>query len=302
MKNDTPSSTALVVARNIALIAAAGETAQFVSDESAELNALLVRSFSPGGARFLQRTSRRWFQTLFRLYARLTIRGLGLHQALRKLHIERAVRAALAQDFAQVVIFGGGLDTLALRLSREFPKVGFLELDHPATQTVKRRAIEKHGLGGKNLNLLAVDLTGRNLPEILGNCPAYDPRLKTIFISEGVLMYLARDEVDRLFGFIGRHGGAPRRFIFTFMEPDKNGKTNFHRSTFIVRLWLKWKNEPFKWGLDAKKMERFLRTHGFSLKELATAETFRRIYLNQAGLDDFPLAEGENVCICDFGC
>lgn len=299
MKNDTPSSTADIVARNIALVAATKETVRFVAPDAAELNALFVEAFSPSGSRFLKRTPRQWFQKLFRLYASLTIRGLALHQALRKLHIEHAVREGLAHGFAQIVILGGGLDTLALRLHREFPAVNFLELDHPATQAVKRGTIEKYGLGGENLHLEAADFTDQTLAEILNACPHYNPEIKTIFICEGVLMYLGADEVDRLFNFIKTRTGAANRFIFTFMEPDKNGNTNFRNATFLVRLWLEWKNEPFKWGLKREELKDFLAGRGFSLNELATAETFRRIYLARFGLENYATAEGENVCICE---
>jgi len=124
----------MIVAKNIAVIAASHHTAHFVAPDAARLNSLLIKKASSGGKRFLKNASYGWFQNLFRFYERLTIQGLALHQALRKLHIERAVRESLAEGFRQVVILGGGLDTLALRLHNEFPDVNFLEIDHPATR------------------------------------------------------------------------------------------------------------------------------------------------------------------------
>lgn len=118
MKNDVPSHTANIVARNIALVAATAETAALVSPATADLNALFVRAFSQSGARFLEKAGQKWFQKIFRFYERLTIPGLAAHQALRKLHIERAVRTSLADGFSQVIILGGGYDTLALKLHR----------------------------------------------------------------------------------------------------------------------------------------------------------------------------------------
>lgn len=299
MKEHSPSATAKLVARNILLIANTKELSPFVTPDAARLSALLIRAYSPEGEKFIMRSRRRLFQTLFRFYERITIPGLALHQALRKLYIERSVRASLAEGFEQVIVFGGGLDTLALRLHDEFPQVNFLELDHPATQRVKRKVIAEHQLNGRNLTLVPVDFTRQTLKDSLTACADYAPTAKTIFLCEGVLMYLDSSEVDGLFAFIREQKGSPRRFVFTFMEWDENGQTNFYNSTRLVQLWLHLRKEPFKWGLPKDEMSDFLRARGFSMSELATPQTFRERYLRPHGLERIVLAEGENVCVCD---
>src|SRR5262245_46576320 len=82
MRENTPSSTAMIVAKNIAVVAASNQTVHFVAPEAARLNSLLIKKSSAGGEHFLRNASCRWFQNLFHLYERLTIRGLALHQAL----------------------------------------------------------------------------------------------------------------------------------------------------------------------------------------------------------------------------
>ncbi|MEZ5426983.1 MAG: SAM-dependent methyltransferase [Pyrinomonadaceae bacterium] len=302
MKKDKPSNTARIVARNIAQVAAADKTGHLVAPEAIRLNAALLKGFSAKGSHLPESASRlRWRQMLFRFYERLTIRGLALHQALRKRHIETLVRAALTDEgFRQVVVIGGGLDTLAGRLCREFPGVNFLEIDHPATQKMKRETIEKLDGTGGNLHFLAVDLTRRTLEECLRKHPAYRADAKTVFVCEGVLMYLSEAQVAEVFDFIKKQ--AAPRFIFTFMERGRSGRTDFRNSTVLVRLWLKWKKEPFKWGIDAEEMEGFLSRLGFTQKTLATAEDFRRIYLEPNGLVGEPLAEGENLCVAETVC
>jgi methyltransferase (TIGR00027 family) len=299
MKPDAPSDTANVVARNIAVVAANPATAALVAPETARLNAMFVQAFSARGARFLKRTEKRWFQTLFSIYERLTVPGLALHQALRKLHIERAVRAALAEGFEQVVVLGGGFDALCWRLHREFPEKRFLELDHPATGRIKRETIEKlDERRGANLNFLAADFTNQTLTESLDHCSHFEREAKTIFICEGVLMYLVEEEIERLFAFVKTHQ-KPCRFVFTFMEPDERGRAAFRRSTFLVRLWLRWKKEPFLWSLNRECLESFLAARGFALKEIASPQFFRQNYLKQLPSSDFLIAEGENVCVCE---
>ncbi|MBC7795728.1 MAG: class I SAM-dependent methyltransferase [Pyrinomonadaceae bacterium] len=299
MKNNAPSSTANVVARNIAFVAATEETAKLVSEQSAMINALFVKEFSSGGKVFLERLKRRWFQMLFGLYERLAIPGLALHQALRKIHIEKFVRESIAEGFAQIIVLGGGLDTLALRLCKEFPLVNFLEIDHPATHRFKRETIEKHHLGGENLSLISADFTHETFAAILKNHPRYQQQLETVFICEGVLMYLRRDEVKGIFGFIREHNKLRKRFIFTFIEPDERGKPNFGNATFLVNLWLKWKKEPFKWGIGKDELKDFLKENDFSFKSLIIGGTSRGTYQSKSTLDNRPIAKGENICVCE---
>ena len=300
MKHDTPSATANIVARNIVLVANTKSLSHLVPPASALLTGWLVQAHSTSGERFLRRARQGWFQSLFRLYERITIPGLALHQALRKKHIEHLLHASLEEGFQQVVILGGGLDSLALRLHRKFPWVKFVELDHPATQRVKQEVIRSHQLAGENLRLLSLDFTQQTLDQCLAAYPGYVRDGKTVFLCEGVLMYLEAKEVDSIFAFIRKQEGSSRRFIFTFMEPDKSGKTNFRNSTWLVRLWLLCRKEPFKWGLPREKMRSFLEARGFSMREMATPEKFRELYLDH-DLSRMILAEGENICVADAG-
>lgn len=295
MKENKPSKTAIIVARNIALAAARANTSELINKETAQFNSLMLDRYS----QFSKIVRYKWFQIIFRIFEFLTIQGLALHQALRKLHIEKIVRTAIGEKFEQIIILGGGLDTLALRLHKEFPEIKFLELDHPATQKGKRDAITKICVRGSNLNFLDVDFTDANLARRLNAFPDYSPKAKTMFVCEGVLMYLSEPKVDQIFKLVKHHRALDSRFIFTFMEPDESGRPNFRGATFLVRLWLKWKNEPFKWGLNKNELTSFLSSKGFGIKELATAETFRKTYLKQKALSREFIAEGENLCVCE---
>ena len=111
MRDDAPSATANIVARNVVLVANTQRLALLVPDEAARLSSQFVAAFSTEGQAFVRRSTKRWFQTLQRLYERLTIPGLALHQALRKRYIERVVRVSLSEGFEQLVVLGGGLET-----------------------------------------------------------------------------------------------------------------------------------------------------------------------------------------------
>jgi methyltransferase (TIGR00027 family) len=298
MKENAPSATADIVAKNVLLIANTPGFAGLVAQDAALLSAWFVSDFSADGGSFVRRSHKRWFQALRRVYERFTIPGLALHQALRKRYIERVVRDSLAEGFEQVVVLGGGLDSLAVRLHTEFPAAKFIELDHPATQRVKMDSLMRRRLIGQNLKLLPVNLAEQNLRQALDSCDDYRVESKTLFLAEGVLMYLEAREVDKVFELVRGGAAARNRFVFTFMERDGKGRAGFRRSTLLVRLWLSLKGEPFKWGMKAGEAEGFLSQRGFSLKEMATSETFK-IQLRELAMEESVLAEGENVCVSD---
>jgi methyltransferase (TIGR00027 family) len=299
MRDDSPSATANIVAQNIVLIANTPALSHLVAPEAARLSSWFVHAFSTHGDKFINRSQAGWYQAVRKFYERLTIPGLALHQAVRKLHIEKVVRKSLLDGFDQVVILGGGLDSLSLRLHLEFPQAKFLELDHPATQRVKQCVVRDRQLLGENLKLVPVDFTKQTLEKCIAESVEFRPSTKTVFVCEGVLMYLERNEIDTLFEVIKRQPGPGKRFVFTFMEPDKEGKTNFFNSTWLVHLWLRWKNEPFKWGVSRAKIGEFVEARGFSLKELATDQTLRSLYLSTGNLPKEVLAIGENICVCE---
>jgi len=152
----------------------------------------------------------------------------------------------------------------------------------------------------ENLRFVALDLAGQYIEEQLIVAAGYRTGEGTLFIAEGLLMYLAPGEVDELFRLARQLGSAAgSRFAFTFMEPRADGQVAFRRSTRAVDLWLRWRGEPFKWGISRERIGSYLVPRGFRLREFATAETFRRRYLTEPRLSQLTLADGECVCVAD---
>ncbi|HEV2881997.1 MAG TPA: class I SAM-dependent methyltransferase [Pyrinomonadaceae bacterium] len=306
MKADAPSATAYLIATSTLFVAADPFAGRLIPARAAELSAHFVEART--------RVARWAHDTLLRRKAarpfvaaleRLTLPGIQLHYALRKLYLEETTRAAIADGIRQVVIFGAGYDTLALRLHEAFPGVQFIETDHPATQRRKIDALaaatarrDARSPAATNLRFLPLDLTRRNLADALLNFDGYRADAPTLFIAEGLLMYLAPAEVDALFRAIRDcSDGAPIRFAFTFMERQADGRINFLTRSRAVEAWLSWRREVFKWGIGRGELPAYLAARGFALREIGTDETFRRRYLEPEALAHLPLAAGEYVCV-----
>lgn len=203
-----------------------------------------------------------WTSWMWRLLERLTHPGIMRHYALRKSWIEAQCRVALQQGVRRVIIVGAGLDTLALRLAPEWPEVAWVELDHPATQSFKRRGLDHAGMTlPANLTLQSVDLSTSPLPAAL----MLDARA-TLVVIEGVLMYLNEADVAALLrDQIRAVSRLPVRLIFSHMVGWPDGRVGFRPSSVWVDRWLAWRAEPFKWSIAPQALLPWLRAQGFAV-------------------------------------
>ncbi len=245
MRADQPSSTAALIAASTVFLSRDPALAHFVPAGAADIceRCLTARQLLPTRLRWLARAAER-----------ATIPGLMLHFMLRKRWIEQAVRSAITRGCRRVVVIGAGYDTLAARLAPVFPAVRFTEVDHPATQAVKRAAVAAFA----NLQFVAADLARVPLRQVLS--PADQP---SVHIAEGLLMYLTAAEVDALLASLDGD------IIVTVMEPAPGGRIAFHNATWLERALLALWREPFKWALARAALGDFLAARGLRLREYA---------------------------------
>ena len=267
--NDHASATARFVAAHIVLLGAREHARLEIPEAQIEWT---VRCLQTCGWSRAALTSRRW-QWISSLIERFSIPGIRAHYVLRKRIIEREARGAIAEGFRQIVVIAGGLDVLAIRLAEEFPQIRFIELDHPATQQIKATALQQWGCP-PNLTLLPLDLT-RNAIEV--------PDERTLFIGEGVLMYLRDEEVRSVLRSLRG------RVILTAME----SLGGFRGSSPLVRGWLRLKGEPFRWAIARQRIAAFLAVHGLNLQRMYTSAEIRELAPGRQ------VAEGEVIVVAE---
>jgi methyltransferase (TIGR00027 family) len=275
VRADRPSSTATLIAAATVLLARDSKLGHLVPPGAAEICAPCVTGFWSVMIRMP------W---LVWAAERATIPGLLLHFILRKRWIEDAVRGALGRGCRQVVVLGAGFDTLAARLAPEFPAVHFLEIDHPATQAVKRAALERQNLPHLP-SFVAADLARTSLGEALAASP-YDRNSPSVFVVEGLLMYLTTEEVGTLFSAIGELQPHGSELVFTVMEPRPDGGVAFHNATWVERVLLALWKEPFKSAVSREVLPGALAGWGLRLREVADLAAAHR---------DLVLARGEII-------
>lgn len=290
------SDTALLIAGSMLHLRADPATRALIAPETAAVARAALSIASPARA-WAQRALRApLMRGITRAVEAAVLPGIQLHYAARKRFIEDAAREAVARGATQVVVVAAGFDALGIRMSRASEKPVCFEVDHPATQAVKREAVAQAGIESSDVRLVPADLSRQSLIDAIGRV-GYDPARRSCFVAEGLSMYLQEEDIVSLLATCGRHAPSGSRFIWTFMEPDADGRIAFHGSRRgVVDAWLQSRGEPFTWGIERERLPALLAQAGLELVEIADARLFRERYLAPAGLHR-PLAAGESVCV-----
>lgn len=282
MRSSKASRTAKVIAASTILL----ESDERSSSDVAPGAAGLCRIFLSGSmADRLLALSARCPPTraCWRAAERLMLPGIMAHYWSRKRWIEARCHEAISEGFQRIVILGAGFDTLGIRLAGEWAGIEIIEADHPATQAAKRTTLaDKRVELPENLSFIPLDLTHEDLP-------LFQAR-STVFIAEGLLMYLPEARVSGLLKNLREKSNGRVRFIFSFMTRWPDGGCGFRPRSTLVERWLGWCGEPFLWAIGPEELGGFLEARGFKLVRLArTAE-----------LRDCPgTLDGENLVVCE---
>lgn len=277
MKADKPSATATLIARSQLMLA---ETQSWAVDPS----------YLANYRRFVRANT--WLDKVFLKGTEIfAIPGLYLHFALRKKLIESIVQGQLEKGAVkQVVVIAAGFDPLAAALHESYPEARFFEVDHPATQAAKMGTLAE---AGANLFFCPADLTKTALTDAL-QPPWFDAQLPTVFIAEGITMYLDAKQIDRFFAGVRAMAHHPdSSLIFTYMAKSPLSVIGFDSQTALARLWLQLKGEPMKWGIEPENIPAFLTARGFTLRRDHSAADLSARFM--AGKEN-RLAKGENIC------
>jgi methyltransferase (TIGR00027 family) len=124
--------------------------------------------------------------------------------AARTRFFDDHVLEAISAGVAQIVVIGAGYDDRALRFRT--PGVRFYEIDHPSTQVDKVRRLQTMGVPTEHLVLSGADFRCDDLDSVLARC-GHDARSDSLFICEGVLVYLELPSIVGLLASLRARSG-----------------------------------------------------------------------------------------------
>jgi methyltransferase (TIGR00027 family) len=173
-------------------------------------------------------------------------------------------------DMAQFVILGAGFDTRAFNLPKD-RRVRSFEIDTPQTQAIKRETLQKADVDTTGVTFVAANFEQEDWFTRLVEA-GFDPGKPSLFIWEGVIMYLEREAAEATLHKIANTAKGTVVAFDYFTTDVLESQALFMR---IVRASLNSFGEPLKFGIDRtppsrEHLAQFVQSCGLSLVEQQT--------------------------------
>lgn len=178
----------------------------------------------------------------------------------------------------QVVLLGAGFDCRGLRFARELEGATVFEIDHPATQSKKKRVLE--GERGARTEYVAWDFESRPLSELPSELArrGHDREKPTCTIWEGVTMYLTPRAIDETLRCVRDSSSSGSKLVFNYTD-----RARLDRPSLADRWGARVVSavgETFRFGFDPKALGHYLEARGFTLERNAPFRELAREFFD----------------------
>ena len=177
------------------------------------------------------------------------------------------VVGALDGEFRQVVVAAAGYDGRALRYAK--PGVHWFEVDHPDTQADKRRRLARLGIDTAHIAFIPADFAVDPITKALAT-RGHDRTLPTLFLLEGVVVYLDREVVDNVLRQLRDAAAAGSRLAVSVSVDTGDGGRRFRRAA--LRAAVAALGEPMRTVIAPDEIDDFFGAAGW---HVVTADTDR---------------------------
>ncbi|GMV27594.1 MAG: hypothetical protein AMXMBFR58_36250 [Phycisphaerae bacterium] len=170
----------------------------------------------------------------------------------RTADVDRLVMGLLSQGLAQLVLIGSGYDMRPYRLLAAHPQVHTFELDLPHMVEDRTALLARLGkLPAIRRTPVPFDLRLQTVADVLSPSHGFDPSAVTLFVIEGVSMYLKADRFDRLITGIRDLLGNAKSVLWLDIVSQAviDRRTGFESAVAFVESMQRL-GEPFIFGLD----------------------------------------------------
>lgn len=198
----------------------------------------------------------------------------------RTRYIDARLRRAAAHGATQVVILGAGFDSRAYRFRKAYPRLAFFEVDLPATIKAKQDLVRKVlGALPARVRYAPIDFDTQSLDDVLSGA-GYDSAQRTLFILEGVTMYVSAAGNDATFEFIRRRSPAGSLLVYDYIlrRVAAGDYAGLYAASKAAK-GVAYAGEPFVTGWTPAEAKAFAERHGLEVLADLDAATLTRRYL-----------------------
>lgn len=219
------------------------------------------------------------FRRIFIKKVQEKVPGTYEYVTARTLFFDEVFYEAINHKVPQIVFLGAGYDTRAIRFQKLLKDTAIFELDAPTTQLEKREKLKKSKIPiPGNLVFVPINFNTDNLEEALQSS-GYDPAKKTLFIWEGVTMYIDESAIRATLSFIKHHSAEGSTLVFDYFHASViEGRSSSYGAKELTES-VSDLNEHFKFGIEEGKAQEFLAKSGFALINHYSPQEFEMKYL-----------------------
>jgi methyltransferase (TIGR00027 family) len=190
--------------------------------------------------------------------------------------IDEYLRECISNNFKQLVIIGAGYDTRAYRIEGLKENLNVFEVDHPITQEVKVKKIKEiFNQLPDHVTYVPVVFGQDRLDQKLSE-NGYQPELKTLFIVEGLLMYIAPPAVDALLSFITMASGPESAVVADFFDTTVVDGTSPLIEAQVLRKFVESEGSSLQFGIEKEKFKDFFIQRGFRHVIIVNAAAYKK--------------------------
>ncbi len=201
---------------------------------------------------------------------------------LRTRYAEDQLERAAQSGVTQYVSVGAGFDSFALRRPPYAATMRVFEVDHSATQNVKREQLARRGIREPALTyFVAADLSKESIAAALRRAP-FRFGERAFFSWLGVTIYLSHEANTLALRAFADCGAAGSLVVFTYTDErafDPVFETEGFRRTRVNAAQL---GEPFVSGFKPREMPGYLRSLGLELVQDLDGPELEQRYFNAA--------------------
>lgn len=238
----------------------------------------LARLFLPRLGPLLRRRLRRSDPPWLRSRWPTGTRRMRAQILVRSRYAEDRLADATRRGVDQVVILAAGLDSFAFRHPDGAAGVRVFEVDHPASQALKRNRLDAVGLDTPaHLVFAPCDFERQSLDEALA-ATSYAADRPAFFSWLGVTYYLSREAVVSTLAFVSRQA-AGSEMVFDYWCSQRLDQPADEALLAAVRLGVATQGEPMHTFFQPEEVARKVEEHGLALLDNLSPAAAQRRYL-----------------------
>jgi methyltransferase (TIGR00027 family) len=187
----------------------------------------------------------------------------------RSRYTEDALGAAIARGVRQYVLIGAGFDSYALRRPEQAKDLQVFEVDHPATQALKKQRLAECDITVEaGVHFVAANLASEQLDEALSKS-SFDRVQPTFFSWLGVTMYLTRASNMAALKSIVDISAPGSELVFSYIDQKLFQPEGAAAAALFAELeqTVKSVGEPFVSGFHPAELANDIRHLGLELVE-----------------------------------